>query len=301
MVFSVIVPTYNRCSLLPRSLETLQNLDFPVSEYEVIVIDNGSRDGTANYLAGWSARNFLVLRQETNSGPASARNWGARHSSSLYLAFTDDDCLVPSDWLLSLRQGLEKWPGAGAVGGFLEAPPSILDSNLLAQLESYETREVYKAGDQEYLGGFESPAGGTNNIAYRREIFENLGGFDETFPVPAGEDADLKLRTVAAGYQIGYRPIKVTHLDPYSFKTFVRRSLAAGVGSAYFERKHQQKIDTGFGLAVKVLWSSVRTFWLLIFGGWRAEKKLRLLLSLREVLMNFGRLKAFFTLPPKDF
>lgn len=89
MLFSVIIPTYNRAHLLPGTLESVWRQTF--TDYEVIVVDDGSTDGTLEYLSLFDGR-VRVVSQE-NEGPGPARNLGARHARSEYLAFLDSDDL----------------------------------------------------------------------------------------------------------------------------------------------------------------------------------------------------------------
>lgn len=92
---SVVVPTYNRRRWLVRCLEAMP------SEIEVIVVDNGSSDGTHNAVRSVDHPNLLYLRQ-ANSGPASARNAGIAVASGEYVVFTDDDCVPTGTWPQSL-------------------------------------------------------------------------------------------------------------------------------------------------------------------------------------------------------
>lgn len=285
MKFSIIVPTFNRKGSLKKCLESLLSQDYPVFEYEIIVIDDGSKDGTQDFLKTYRDGRIRAFFNN-HGGPAKARNFGAKNSYGIYLAFTDDDCLVSSSWLKELETGFSRWSQAGAVGGYLEAPDEVLKSKITAKLEAFETREIYKAGDKEYLGGFESPAGGTNNIAYRKVVFDELGGFDENFPEAAGEDADLKFRAVKAGYKIGYLPLKVIHLDPYSFGTFLKRSIRSGIGSSYFEKKNFNKSDTVEALFISLVKNGAN------FGfAFLTANKLQALRYLKGIFMIYGRTK----------
>ncbi len=290
MKFSVIVPTYNRSEILKRCVGSLLAQDRPFGEYEVIIVDDSSTDGTLEYLKSLDDPKIKFFSM-FHGGPAKARNLAARNASGEYLAFTDDDCLVPADWLLKLGEGLEKWPEAAAVGGYLEAANDVLANKIAAKLESWETHKVYKAGREEYLGGFESPTGGTNNIAYRSLVFKKLGGFDESFPDSAGEDADLKMRAVKAGYKFGYVPLKVTHLDAYSFTSFLARSFRYGVGSSYFEKKHFNKKDTTFNLLVRFFKSLINLSFSIILLD-----KIQIARYLRDIFMTYGRFKLLFRL-----
>ena len=94
-----------------QCLQAISRLDFSSSDYEIIVVDDGSTDGTREFLGSLNQGNLRVFLRD-HGGPAKARNFGVIQSSGKYIAFTDDDCLVPKDWLSELRDGLEKWPQA---------------------------------------------------------------------------------------------------------------------------------------------------------------------------------------------
>ena len=161
MRFSVVVPTYNRVSTLRQCLKGLLIQDHP--DYEIIVVDDGSTDGTAEVLM----QEFSSIRyfQQKNAGPAAARNRGLQAATGEIIAFTDDDCLTPPDWLTQLAAGYIRHSEVAGVGGGLIAPPEILATNPYAQYERYIARDVYQVGEIEALGGFECPAGGTANMS----------------------------------------------------------------------------------------------------------------------------------------
>jgi len=234
MRISLVIPTYNRRETLRRCLAAALAQDLP--DYEVIVVDDASTDGTEEMVP----REFpqvRYLRQERNRGPAAARNRGLAVAQGEIIAFTDDDCLLPPDFLSRLLEGYRQYPQVVGVGGYLLAPDHLLTRNPWAQYEAYMTRQVYRAGDAPYVGGYECPAGGTNAMSYRRSALEAVGGFDESFPVPGGEDAELKWRMVQAGGALAYLPIRVIHLQPYTWRSFWRQYRAHGRGVVYFERK----------------------------------------------------------------
>jgi O-antigen biosynthesis protein len=161
---SVIIPTYNRSDTLQKCLAAVQTQTY--SDYEIIVVDDGSTDGTANMIAA-EFPNVHYLYQ-ANRGPAAARNQGIAAATGDIIAFTDDDCLPPSDWLARLAEGYSRYPDAAGGGGSLIAPPNLLATSVFARYERYNGREVYHSGEQDYYGGFECPAGGTANMSYRR-------------------------------------------------------------------------------------------------------------------------------------
>jgi glycosyltransferase involved in cell wall biosynthesis len=233
---SVVVPTYNRASVLRRCLEALTAQEYP-GRLEIIVVDDGSTDGTPQVVEEFASRGVRYLRQ-ANRGPAAARNRGIFAAGGEIIAFTDDDCLPPPDWVSRLVQGYLEHPEVAGVGGYL-APPAEMRDNPIAQYERSLGREVYGAGEEEIVAGFDCPAGGTANMSYRRQVLEEVGGFDESFLYAAGEDADLKWRICQRGARLLYVPVPVTHLQPYTWEAFRRQQYTRGRGAVHFEWKRQ--------------------------------------------------------------
>jgi glycosyltransferase involved in cell wall biosynthesis len=97
-LISAVVPTFNRIATLRQTLTALAAQDYP--DYEIIVVDDGSSDGTGDVVT----REFPAVRyvRQPNRGPAAARNVGIRAALGDIVAFTDDDCLPPVDWLSRL-------------------------------------------------------------------------------------------------------------------------------------------------------------------------------------------------------
>jgi GT2 family glycosyltransferase len=239
---SVVIPTYNRSALLGRILSALRGQTLPPDRYEVILVDDGSTDGTAELGAELAKEGAVRFLQSGHRGVAAARNTGIQAAKGDIVVFTDDDCLVPADWLERLADGYARHHEVVGVGGRLIAPAEVLRSRAAARHEDFIARHVYGAGDAEALGGFECPAGGTNNMSYRREALLEVGGFDESFPPFVwGEDADLKLRLTRRGARLLYIPVVVTHLRDYSLRSFLRQSYQRGKGEAHFRLKHHAR------------------------------------------------------------
>jgi GT2 family glycosyltransferase len=234
MRISVVVPTFDRPDSLRRCLAALRCQSHV--DREVIVVDDAPSESARPLLAAEFA-GFRYLSQP-HRGPAAARNLGLAAASADVIAFTDDDCCAPDDWLARLADGYARYPAVAGVGGGLTAPPEVLAANVFAQYERYLSEHQYHAGADEVLGGFDCPAGGTANMSYTRAALESVGGFDTGFPVPAGEDADLKLRLTQTGRQLLYVPVWVHHLQSYTWARFRRQCFLRGVGRNYFEQKH---------------------------------------------------------------
>ncbi len=246
MQFSVVVATYNRGELLERVTGRLVSQSVARECYEVILVDDGSTDGTAERgIALARERGIRYVRQE-NRGAAAARNRGIREAQGQTVAFTDDDCLVPADWLERLADGYARHPEVAGIGGGIVPQAEALEQSALARYERHVTREVYGARDEEVLGGYECPAGATNNMSYRRAVLEEVGGFDEGFPPRVwGEDADLKWRITQGGARLLYVPVDVVHVREYSLGAFLRQSVQRGRGEAHFRLKHEGRRRMG--------------------------------------------------------
>lgn len=289
MKFSVVIPTYNRVGILRQTLNAVTSQTYP--EHEILVVDDGSTDETPLMVR----REFPAVRllQQANHGPATARNRGLEAASGDAVAFTDDDCLPPSNWLERLTDGFERHPEVVGVGGPLLAAAGVRAHNLLARYEEYVVRVLYKARDAEVVGGFECPAGGTNNMAYHRDALCSVGGFDSTFPYPAAEDADLKWRLAGTGARFLYIPVLVTHLQPYTWPTFRKQQFVRGKGSVYFDRKWRTIptrakafLRLGYGM-VRLLarlptlpepalfWPALEELWFNTLGQWAAIGEVR--------------------------
>jgi len=184
----VVFATHERASRLAELLDSLRRQTLAASDFEVIPVDDGSRDATGEILARAAREGGLDVRPvrlAESRGPAAARNAGWRIARAPLVAFTDDDCVADPDWLAAGLRGAGAHPGA-VLQGRTEPRSDELDS--LGPFA--RTLRVSTGGDH-----FQ-----TCNVFYPRELLERLGGFDEaTFTVPGGEDADLAWRAIEGG------------------------------------------------------------------------------------------------------
>lgn len=225
--------------------------------HEIIVVDDASPDDTTRMVRA-EFQEIIALRLECNSGPATARNRGIAAACGDIIVFTDDDCLLPADFLTRLAEGYLTHPEIAGAGGYLEAPEELLPHNPYAQYDYYMTHTVYGFGPQPVVGGLECPAGGTHSMSYRSRVLAEVGGFDESFSSPGGEDADLKARVVACGYTLMYVPVKVTHRRLYTLCDFWRQYFAHGRGSPQYQCKHHVPATVRRSFGVRVTLRVVR-------------------------------------------
>lgn len=186
---AVVIPTFNRPDTLARLLDALERCSPVRGGVEVVVVDDGSTVEVGPVVARHPS---VRLLQQTNAGPAAARNRGWRTTTAAIVAFTDDDTVPEPDWLVDLVRAFDDAPATGAIGGRIVAlAPGRLAG--FVQAEALVGHSVRDDGVHHLV---------TANAAYRRTVLEQLGGFDERFRRASGEDTDLTLRAVAAGHRL---------------------------------------------------------------------------------------------------
>jgi glycosyltransferase involved in cell wall biosynthesis len=213
MKVSVIVPTYNRGNKMVDTVKSIENNDFPRREFELILVNDNSPDDTEEIIKNLQKRykNIKYMKNEKNLGPAAARNRGIKSARGKYIFFTDDDCLVPRNWLKTYVSFLDKHKNVVGTGGILQ-PAS---NNLVARIEILKDKVLGIKANKIMIGRQEVPMGFTNNTAYRKEVFKKVGYFNEKFKIPGGEDPELKSRVVKQ-YDVAFIPLKVKHNHNYN-------------------------------------------------------------------------------------
>lgn len=214
MKASVIVPSYNRGEKLISTIESIENNDFTKKDFEIIIINDCSTDNTSKVIKKLIKKysNVRTLANKKNSGPAVSRNNGIKISRGSYIFFTDDDCIVPKDWIKSYLEFFKRHPEVYLAGGILKAK----EKNLVSYMEKIKDRFLGIYYKKEKIGNKEVKTGFTNNCVYRKEVFKKVGYFKENFKVPAGEDLELSQR-VSQKYKIAFIPIEVIHNHKYGW------------------------------------------------------------------------------------
>ncbi len=210
MFISVVICTYNRASRLAETLEHYQSLEIPAGvEWEIVVVNNRSTDNTSDVIADVARRTTLPLRQvhEPLPGLGAARNRGISESKGSVIAFTDDDIFPAKDWLCQIAAEFERDPQLAGIGGRVELHnPLDLPITIRTWRERFEM-----VGTWNLLGGIPGC-----NMAFRREVIENVGGFDADFgagaPLVSAEDIEFIFRGIRKHQKLVYCPdLLVTH------------------------------------------------------------------------------------------
>lgn len=197
---SVVVPTYNAENTVDRCLRALAEQTVPPDRYEIIVVDDGSADGTC---ATIRKHEGVRLFEQAHAGPAAARNLGAEQAQGKIVLFTDADCEPAQDWieymvapLLDEQRGRDDQV-VGAKGTYLTRQRELMAR--FVQIE-YEDKYDRMAGDR-FIDFVDTYAAG-----YRRDVFVANGGFDPRFPVASVEDQEFSFRLAGRGYRMVFVP-----------------------------------------------------------------------------------------------
>lgn len=219
---SVVIPVFNRLDLTRRCVESLSETPAGI-EYEVIVVDDGSTDGTHEFLAAACTRNDPVvrsLRHESNRGFAAACNSGERVARGEYVIFLNNDTEAQSDWLKALVRVADESRDVAIVGSrLLYADDTVQHAGLAISRRFLLPCHLWKGvhRDEPRVARRRELRAVTGAcMLVRRSVFAALGGFDEGYR-NGFEDADLCLRAIESGHRVVYEPASTLyHLEEQS-------------------------------------------------------------------------------------
>lgn len=207
---SVIIPTLNEERVIGRCLEALERNTIPKDAFEVIVVDNGSKDKTVETALRFNTVFSLKVLSLKGAHISAIRNYGASEARGEILAFLDADCLAPPNWLSEATRIFEDHP-QGIIGAHYRIP----DDATWVGRTWYQDRMSERIGSVSYV-----PSG---DLLIRRELFANVRGFDES--IQTNEDFELCQRVIRAGWPVrAYLELRVVHLGtPRSLIGFFRK------------------------------------------------------------------------------
>lgn len=251
MIFSIIIPAFNEERFIRRTLDAIRLLHFPQTEFETIVVENGSMDGTGTIISEFDVR---VIRCDRRLSPGSARNLGAKEAKGKYLAFLDADCVPTPEWLTKGLVSLER--EQCATGAEVGVPvDAVWIERVWFSQKSRERREVTHLN--------------AGNFLIARDLFEKVGGFDIT--LTTGEDYELCMRVKKRVPIIADDLIQVVHLgNPKTLKQFVSREIWHGLGALssfkhnWYDKPLIATLVFGTCTLLQVFGLAVSVF----FGGW---------------------------------
>lgn len=220
-LITAIICTHNRADYLSRALDSLVCQSLPLDQYEILVVDNASTDGTASLVREYQAKYpHLGYLREDNLGLSIARNRGWQAARADYVAFLDDDAAACHEWLETLLDVFQRiTPTPGFIGGKVTldwetSRPEWLTDSMLSPLGYLDYGERGRYLQDEYLWGV--------NMAFPRDLLAKSGGFAVNLGrkgecLISNEETLLQDKLCAMGYQGYYQPeAMVAHLVHHS-------------------------------------------------------------------------------------
>lgn len=238
MRFSVIVPAYNAEATLPTLLDSLSNQSF--KDFEVIVVDDCSQDSTFRIAQSY---HFNVIQLSENHGPAYCRNMGAKSARGDIFVFTDSDCRANRNWLKNIQRHFSQNDTEAIMGRLVILPSTFLGDSISAlgfpAGGAIGFDKIWKVDRDGFTTSLSSC-----NCAIRKDVFWNIGGFDESFPYAGGEDSLMALRLTTLNYRIRYVPdVLAYHEARGSLGDFLKWQFRRGISSYIFSTKVANKKD----------------------------------------------------------
>jgi GT2 family glycosyltransferase len=226
---TVVVCSYNGARVIEDCLEGLARLEYP--SYDVVVIDDGSTDGTAAI-----ARSYGVKVISTpNHGLSHARNLGLEAASGELIAYTDDDARPDPHWLTYLVDTFLRTDHSAVGGPNIPPPDDGAIAECVANAPGGPAHVLVSDGEAEHIPGC--------NMAFRTSALRDLGGFDPRFRT-AGDDVDVCWRLRDAGHTIGFNAAAmVWHHRRNSLRAYWRQQVGYGRAEALLEAKWPEKYN----------------------------------------------------------
>ncbi len=226
--FSVIIPSYNRESEIGALLESLDSQSLAKGEFEVIIVDDGSSDGTEEFVAAFRdhAQIKPVFLQQNHRGPGAARNLGMSSANGQILVFIDSDCIAPPEWLEAIRREFDRDPDLDAFGGRDDARDDFrpLVKAISYSMTSFISTGGMRGGKKKRLAKFVPRS---FNMGLKKELYKKIGGFGA---LRHGQDIEFSNRIIRSGAKVTYiQGAVVYHKRRTSIRKFFRQVFNWGV------------------------------------------------------------------------
>jgi glycosyltransferase involved in cell wall biosynthesis len=252
---SVVVPALNSEKTIGKCLESLQEQDYPKERYEIIVVDNGSKDRTAEIAKPFNAR----LYRKPKLGVSGLRNFGAGKSKGEIIAFADSDCVVGRKWIWAAVDALSNLNASCT--GFMYSPAGkswVANAWQLSLERNSRDRRLVPGG----------------NIIVKKKAFDDIGGFDAK--LGSGEDQDFCFRLIEGNYAIvPDKRLRSIHLGEQStLWGFFAKQFSYGRWGIAFMKKHLMGLpaSTAAMFGIYTLFAAAGTIFgiaALILLGWK--------------------------------
>ena len=271
--FSVIIPSYNRKDDLEALLPALVNQTLPTDQYEVILVDDGSTDGTDEFVNAFREQaiiQFHFLKQD-HRGAGAARNYGMREAAGQVFVFIDSDCIAPPNWLAEIQKAFARDPSIDAFGGRDDARGdfSPLQKAINYAMTSFLTTGGLRGGKKKRLAKFYPRS---FNMGVRREVIPRTGGFGH---FKRAHDIELSHRIIQSGAKVVYLPDAVVfHKRRTSLKTFFIQIFNWGFARINLYKMDSKMLESlhfapAIGLWVSLLFTGFAFMYEPLFVCWK--------------------------------
>lgn len=212
---SIIIPVFNQLNYTKQCIDRIRgNTPGP---FEIIVVNNGSTDGTKEYLDSLQSGEFKIQHLNENTGFINACNQGAKLATGEFLVFLNNDTLPEDGWLEALISAMENIPNAGAVGAKLVYPDGKLQeagSLVFSDSTPWNFGKGDDAEKPQYNYIRETPYSSAACLLIPRKLFEQIGGFDQRYSPAYWEDVDLAFEVRKRGFKVIYQPAaRIIHFE----------------------------------------------------------------------------------------
>ncbi|MBI3178575.1 MAG: glycosyltransferase [Deltaproteobacteria bacterium] len=238
---SVVVSTFNRLPLLGELLDALGRQTLPADQFEVIVVDDGSKVPAAPVLAQRKDPFRLTVLTQANAGAAAARHAGIMKASGEVVVITDDDMLVPPEFLAEHLKAHDA--GYTLVLGHIADDHSAIGDKPLFERFHADQINRFVARYRAHPDTVRGVSVCTGNVSFRREDYVRVGGFDRS--LERSEDRELGVRLQESGARLYFaeKAYTTNRSDHTDLNVWMRRNYLYGVYDSRIAHKHPQRID----------------------------------------------------------
>ncbi len=235
--YSIIVATYNRIQEMKELISSLRAMTFSPADFELVVVDDGSEDGTGDYIQSLDTEFDIQYHYQQNQGPGAARNRAMSEAKGEYFIFLDSDVIVPDSYLSAVDKSVkeERWEAFGGPDDSHPSFPPLLQAinySMTSFIGTGGTRGSTESVTRFYPRSF--------NMGIHRQVFESMGGMND---LRHGQDMDYSARIYRAGYKVGLIPDAVVyHKRRTSLKKFYKQIFNWGVARINLGRAYPEML-----------------------------------------------------------
>jgi glycosyltransferase involved in cell wall biosynthesis len=238
MKYSIIIATYNRLEEIKELLDSAENLDFPREEFEFVISDDGSTDGTEGFIKNYHSGSGLNIRYlfQQNKGPGEARNHGMRESQGEFFIFVDSDCMFPPEWLRKTdgyitKNSLDAWGGPDTCHESFSPLLKAINYSMTSFIGTGGTRGSKKSVQKKFYPR-------SFNMGISKKVYETIGGMGS---LRHGQDMEFSSRIYNHGFKVGLiADACVFHKRRTSLKRFYKQVFNWGVARVNLGRIDKQ-------------------------------------------------------------